>query len=471
MSATTAQIVRYSSLGFILLALALIIAFGQIPAVISLAILPFIGLYFYLLFRYPIIGVYTCLLFSFIANGLSRYIPGPLGLTIDLFLVLTLIATFFKRFDNKNWQEFQNPLVWVALFWVLYCVFEIFNPEVVSYEAWAYAVRSPAFYMLFTLLLGLIYFKDIKEAERLVHLWFAFSVLAALYSFKQFYFGLDAAEKEWLLHNASTHLLFGNLRVFSFYSDAAQFGAAMAHTALAAVILALGKQSFRRRFFYILTAAVCLYAMSLSGTRGALFILLTGGMVYLILCKNYKVLIPGMLILGCAFFLLKFTYVGHSNYQIQRMRSAFNLSDPSFQVRINNQIKLQEYLESRPFGGGIGSAGYWGLRFSPDTFLAKTPVDSWYVKLWAETGVIGITLYLLITLFILIFLAVRLWTFQHSPQRQLLLALFAGLAGITVANYGNQVLGQMPTSLLFYLSIAIIYTLTSASSGKRHLLQ
>jgi hypothetical protein len=346
-------------------------------------------------------------------------------------------------------------------------VFEIFNPEVVSYEAWLYAVRSPAFYMLFTLVLGLIYFKDITQAERLVHIWFAFSVLAALYSFKQFYFGLDEAEKEWLLQNASTHLLFGNLRVFSFYSDAAQFGAAMAHTALTAIILTLGKNPLKRKVLYILTAAICLYAMSLSGTRGALFILLTGGLVYLVLSKNYKVLIAGTLVLGIAFFLLKFTYVGHSNYQIQRMRSAFNLNDASFQVRIKNQIKLQEYLETRPFGGGIGSAGYWGLRFSPDTFLAKTPVDSWYVKLWAETGVIGITIYLLITLFILVFLTVRVWGLEHSPQRQLMLALIAGLAGIAVANYGNQVLGQMPTSLLFYLSIAIIYTFTASPAGKK----
>lgn len=466
LSAIATHIVRYSSLGFILLGLSLIIAFGQIPAVIGLAAIPFVCVYFYFLFKYPIIGIYTCLFFAFTANGLSRYIPGPLGLTIDVFLVLTLIATFFKRFESKNWQELQNPIIWVVSLWVIYCVFEIFNPEVVSYEAWLYAVRSPAFYMLFTIVLGLIYFEEFKQAERLVHIWFVFSVLAALYSFKQFYFGLDEFENKWLVQNASTHLLFGNLRVFSFYSDAAQFGAAMAHTALAAIILTLGKKSLKIRFLYIIIAAVCLYAMSLSGTRGALFILLTGGFTYLILSKNYKILLAGTLVLAGAFFLLKFTYVGQSNYQIQRMRSAFNLDDPSFQVRIKNQIKLQEYLETRPFGGGIGSAGYWGLRFSPDTFLAKTPVDSWYVKLWAETGVIGITLYLLITLFILIYLAVRLWPLESSPQKQLILALFAGLSGIAVANYGNQLLGQMPTNILFYLSIAVIYKLSSYTKEK-----
>ena len=445
--------------------LSIFIAFGQIPVLMGLILLPIAAIFLYYLFLYPLIGIYTCLFFAFIANGLSRYIDAPLGISIDLFLVITLIATFFKRFETKNWDELKNPIVIVASIWVMYCLFELFNPEVVSYEAWVYAVRSPAFYLLFTIILGLLYFKDFKETQRLIHIWLVFSVVAALYAMKQFYIGLDEAEAKWLSMNASTHLLYGNLRVFSFYSDAAQFGTAMAHAALASIILLLGKYSIQRKIIYFLTGAICLYAMSLSGTRGALFILFIGAFSYLVLSRSYKTLVIGACIIGGAFFLLKFTYVGQSNYQVQRMRSAFDLKDPSFQVRIKNQLKLSEYLESRPFGGGIGSAGYWGLRFSPDTFLAKTPVDSWYVKLWAETGIVGISLYLLITIFILAFLAIRLWKMKDSPQRQVLLALYAGMAGISVANYGNQVLGQIPTNFLFYISISIIY-IFSASKRK-----
>jgi O-antigen ligase len=307
-----------------------------------------------------------------------------------------------------------------------------------------------------------LYLKDVKEVERLLHVWLAFSVIAALYSFKQFFIGLDEAEKQWLLANTSTHLLYGNLRVFSFYSDAAQFGAAMAHAALASIILTLGKYSIKRKLLYLLCGLICLYAMALTGTRGALFVLFIGGLVYLFLSRNFKILFLGVCMVAGLFFLLKFTYVGQSNYQVQRMRSAFNLKDPSFQVRIKNQLKLSEYLDTRPFGGGIGSAGYWGMRFSPDTFLAKTPVDSWYVKIWVETGIVGIVLYLTILMFMLGYLAVRLWKQKNHKHRQPLLALYAGLAGIFVGNYGNQLLGQMPTNILFYISIAVIYNLTTS---------
>jgi hypothetical protein len=34
-------------------------------------------------------------------------------------------------------------------------------------------------------------------------------------------------------------------------------------------------------------------------------------------------------------------------------------------------------------------------------------------------------------------------------------ALISGMAGIMVASYGNEVLGQMPTSLLIYASMAM----------------
>ncbi len=459
---TSTHIIKFSYIGLLILVLSIIIVLGQLPVAIGLFVLPFVAGYLFLLFKYPLTGIYTCLFFAFAANGITRYISVPLGLSIDLFLALTWIAVFFKRFDSKNWQELKNPILIFALFWTIYCIFQIFNPEAVSYAAWLYAVRSPAFYLLMAVSLGLVLIKNKEDLFRIVHVWLGFSLVAALYGMKQFLFGLDNAELKWLSLNISTHLLFGNLRVFSFYSDAAQFGSAMAHAGMTALILLAGKFSWQRKSIYLSVALACLFGMAISGTRGALFILLAGLFSYFSLNRNFKVLVVGICLSGAAFGLLKFTYIGHSNYQIQRMRSAFNLNDPSFQVRIKNQLKLKEYLETRPFGGGIGSAGYWGLRFSPDTFLAKTPTDSWYVKIWAETGIIGLIIYVFMLLFILIYLARKLWRLEESPQKQVLLALYAGLAGIFVANYGNQVVGQMPTALIFYLSIALISNFTIA---------
>jgi hypothetical protein len=275
---------------------------------------------------------------------------------------------------------------------------------------------------------------------------------------KQLFIGLDGAEKEWLSvpGNLSTHMLFGKLRVFSFYSDAGQFGASQAHTALVAGILAINEKSKARKYFYIITAILTFYGMLISGTRGAFAILVVGFAVYLLLIRNFKIILIGAIIGGGFFSILKFTFIGQGVYEIQRLRTSLNPNDPSLQVRLENQRKLRVYLNSHPLGGGIGSAGYWGLRFTPYTFLANLPLDSWYVRIAAEFGYTVFLIYVAMLLLIM-FQGYKMIRDSRSEKRKNeLMALFCGLSGILVASYTNQVFGQLPTAILVYLSIVFI---------------
>ncbi len=139
------------------------------------------------------------------------------------------------------------------------------------------------------------------------------------------------------------------------------------------------------------------------------------------------------------------------------MRSAFDPNDPSLQVRLENQKKLKVYLATRPLGGGIGHAGVKAQRFLPNSFLANVATDSWYVLIWAETGIIG----LIIHLFILIYILARgsfiiMFRLTDPDLKILMSALLSGMAGILVASYGNAVVGTMPTSILIYTSMALV---------------
>ncbi|WP_229367477.1 O-antigen ligase family protein [Telluribacter humicola] len=446
----------------LVLALAVVIAKGQLLAVVALLALPIAVGYTVCVFRQPVVGLYSVLVVSFIAIGLTRYVPAPIGLAVDALLILTLLAEFFHRFETRQWPSLRrNPVLVAISVWALYCLLQIANPEARSMAAWFYAMRGVALYLILTVWLVMELMNDEKHFERFIMIWFGWSCVAALYGIKQFLFGVDAAEQAWLnAGNASTHVLHGRLRVFSFYSDAGQYGAAMAHAGLAGLIMALGSFSPRKRLFYLATCLLCFYGMLISGTRGALFVPLTGFTAYLFLARNFKLLVVGGLAGALVFGMLKFTYIGQDNYQIQRMRSALDPNDPSLLVRLENQKKLSTYLASRPLGGGIGSAGYWGLRFSPNTLLAQTPTDSWYVKIWAETGIVGLVLHLAMLLFFLGYFFLRIWNMPHAPIRQQLMALYAGVTGITAASYGNQVLGQIPTGTVMYMSIAFLYLLT-----------
>ena len=197
--------------------------------------------------------------------------------------------------------------------------------------------------------------------------------------------------------------------------------------------------------------------MALSGTRGAFFVVIGGSISYLVATRNFKSMIVGAVFLFGIFFFLKFTTIGNSNYQLRRMRTALDPQDASLQVRFENQLKLKKYLSNRPLGGGIGTSGSWGQRFSPNTVLADTPNDSWYVRIWAETGIIGLSIHLLMILFILYKGFAVIFSLHDPILKQYMMALHSGFAGISVAAYGNPIIGQFPINIILYFTWAAIF--------------
>jgi cell division protein FtsW (lipid II flippase) len=158
-----------------------------------------------------------------------------------------------------------------------------------------------------------------------------------------------------------------------------------------------------------------------------------------------------------AFF--RYTTIGNSSYQIFRMRSAFTPEDDaSFQVRIQNQAIFEDYLKSRPIGGGIGHAGERAKLYTGETFLSNVATDSWFVLIWAECGIIGLFLHMFILGWIVgKGLYICMFQIKDPELTAKTAALLAGIFGIIVASYGNSVLGQFPTGILVYASMAYVF--------------
>ena len=115
-------------------------------------------------------------------------------------------------------------------------------------------------------------------------------------------------------------------------------------------------------------------------------------------------------------------------------------------------------MATRPFGGGLGATGNWGLRFTPQSFLANTATDSWYVMIWADTGVVGLVYYLFMIFFILITGSINVMSKIKSEDLKVqITALCSGMAGIMMASYGNGVFGQMPTGILMYVGMVFMF--------------
>jgi len=412
---------------------------GMIPAVIAMT-LPGIGYFLHLVFKDPRKGLIFAFTINYFVLGLTRYLPGPLGLIIDAMLVLTYIAVFFRNFKLKmDLSPARNDLTLLAAIWYMYAIFQLFNPEVVSRVAWFYAMRGVSLYFFLTIPLTFLLFGRWRDLKIFFTLWSVFTLLGVAKGVVQYKFGVDPFEQRWLNEGgATTHVLFGKLRIFSFFSDAAVFGGSMGLGGLVFGTLGLTEKNRKRKFYYFFVAFSAFYGMMISGTRGSIAIPAMGSVVYIILQKKTKTIIMGGIIIALAFSFFKFTTIGQGNAEIRRMRSAFDLQDESLQVRVENQKKFKAYLATRPFGGGIGSCGNWGMRFSPDTFLAQTPPDGWYVSIWAEQG---------ITMFKL----------KNEEVKNKMQPLIAGIFGIIVASYSSGLIGQMPTGIIVYMSMAFLF--------------
>lgn len=440
---------------------AFIIAKGGL--LIALALIMFPGILFFLnrLFNNPQFGLYSVLIAGFTANALTRYVGDyPFGLSVDIILVLTYVAIFFKEFYRRmDWSPAANDLTFFASIWFTYALLELLNPEATSKMAWFFAMRGESLYMLLMVPLVLMLMNKYRDLNNFLYLWAIISILATLKGFIQLKIGLDPWEQQWLdAGGFRTHLLFGKLRVFSFYSDAGQFGAAQAHAGLVGTILFLHVKKTKEKILFGLMALAGFYGMFISGTRGAIAVPFAGFFLYLILTRNLKMITVGTVLGIMVFIFFKFTTVGNSVYAINRMRTAFDPNDASLLVRLENQKKLRVYLADKPMGGGIGSSEYWGLRFSPHGYLSTVATDSWYVMIWAEQGVIGLALHLFILFYILGRGAYLSMFRVRDPVLQgKLFALAAGILGVMAASYGNSVLGQMPTALLMYSSMAFLF--------------
>ncbi len=440
---------------------AYIIAEWGLMSGLNVMLLPILLFFLASLFYNPRIGIITTYTLNFFVLGIYRYIGTiPWGLMVDSMLIITYLALFFKTFHHSvPWENAKNELTLIAFVWLGLSFMQLVNPEAGNRTAWFYAMRGVSLYMFLTIPLIFVTFNKAKDLNLFFLLWGIFSIMGSLKGMQQKFLGVDPFEQRWLDEGgAAQHILFGKLRIFSFYSDAGQFGAAQGQAGVVFAILGFDEKKFRKRLFYFTVSILGIYGMMISGTRGAMAVPIMGFMLYIILKKNVKAMIVGAAIMVGVFVFFKYTTIGQGNDTIRRMRTAFDPNDPSLQTRLENQRRLKAYLASRPFGGGLGSTGSLGQRYNPGTFLASVPTDSWYVMIWMEQGIVGLWTHLAILFFILgksCYLIV--FRIRDDLVKTRTLALASGMFGIMVASYGNGVLGQMPTGIILYSGMAFMF--------------
>ena len=405
-----------------------------------------------------------------IANWFVQFknIHWPISVSlIDEILELMLIA--IAIIDARYTQHFERAwnLMFIAIsIWFGLCFIEIFNDTCglgININAWFTGVRLMAIQLLWILLVFSLYIDKPQSLITYFRIWAGLSLFSAFWTWKMIHFGFTDTESRWLYSVGHvTHIINGGTltRYWSTFSDAANYGCNASASAIAFLIFGITAKVKKDKIFFLLTFAAVTWGMFQSGTRTATFTMIGGFVVYLVLAKSFRIMVPSAIIGVFFIILLAFTTIGNGNQQIRRMRSAFNRNDASANVRDINKAAISKYIKDAPWGIGIGMYSENIPAWNRYKILSQIPPDSEYVFVWVRTGPIGVTVF---TCCMIIMLLGGCYIVLFRLRSPSLIGIGGGLCAafvsIQLGGYANQVLYQYPNGLTFFGGMAIVYLL------------
>jgi len=441
-----------------LAAIAICAISGSIIGICIVMVIPAALYYLIQTIRMPIIAFYGLFILNYFVIGIMRYTHTTgLSVFIDIGLISVCFAAFAHSILAKGlpWRNAYNFVTMGTLVWTTYCCFELLNPTAIS-EAWI-SSRSLIYSGVIVSFIASILISQYKYVKQLLFLLSILVLLAVLKALIQKYIGFDSAERQWLREGGSrTHIIATGIRYFSFFTDAGNFGSNMGFAGVVFGISSIYISEKRKRIYYAIVAALAIYGMFLSGTRGAMAVPLGGLLLFCLMSKNSKLMVITAFTGIFIYVFFAQTNIGQSNAMIRRMRTTFRpTEDASFNVRIENQKKLAIYLKDRPFGEGLGLGGVEALRFSERT-TTLIPHDSTYVKIWMETGIVGLVLYLSLLVISLLWACyIVMFRVKHNRLRGLLTSMLCGVFGLMISAYGNAFFNQFPTQIIVFTCLTI----------------
>ena len=430
---------------------------------------PLIVISIYVAFKCPMAFFWILCIYNYVIFGLTRnnlMISGvPISLVPEGLEILLLGVAIMDARQTPHFERTGNLMLYALLIWCGFCTLEVLNDTCglgINVAAWYQGARQLAFQILYVFLVFTIYINDTKRLVQYLLFFAGLSLFVSLYTIKQKYLGFTPAESAWLDGSRTTHVLQGGtlIRYFSVYSDAANFGEGIASAAVAFFIFGITTKIKKYRYLFLITSVLCVWGMFLSGTRTAMACLGVGIISYIFLSKSIKIAVPVILFFALTFAFLAFTNIGQGNQQIRRMRSVFNKSDQSANVRTINQETMRKYLREAPWGIGVGMNRDNVPKNNKYTLMSTIPADSHYVFVWIHTGKIGLTVFIIT---MLLMLGGACWIVLCRLKSPSLRGVGAGFCcafiSIQMGAYGNEVLFQFPNCLVFYGGLTLVYVL------------
>lgn len=435
-------------------------------ALAIICISPLAILFVYAAFKWKMGVFWSLIIVNWFIMNRNFTLPFPTSLADESLEVLLIAIAIIDVRETPHFGRAMNLMFLAIMIWCGLCVIEIINDTCglgINVNAWFTGFRLMALHLIWIILVFSLYISDSNSLTNYLRLWAGLSLFSAFYTWKMIYIGLTETENAWLHSGTnSTHLLNAGtlIRYWSTFNDAASYGCNASASAVAFLIFGITSKIKFDKIFFLLTSAAVTWGMFQSGTRTAMITLITGFIVFLLLSKSVRILVPSAIIGGFFLFILMFTNIGNNNQQIRRMRSAFDKKDASANVRDINKAAIAKYMNEAPWGIGIGMLSKDIPAWNKYKKLSDIPPDSEYVFIWVRTGYIGVTVFTCCMVMMLLGGCIIVLFRLKSPS---LIGIGGGLCAafvsIQLGGYANQILYMYPNGLTFFGGMAIVYLL------------
>jgi hypothetical protein len=386
----------------------------------------------------------------------------PLGTLYDALVGLIFFALFVNNKQKKDWTLFKNPVTITFVIIIIYQLLQLFNPYSGAPIAWLVSLRGNISFLIYVVCFQM--FSSFKEVKRFTKVWFILGTMVGLYALYQEYVGLTDFEWTWMYENPDRiHLyyIWGKMRKFSFLSDPSSFGIFMAASALACIPFMMGPFTVLKRVGFGLLMIMMLVAMSYSGTRTAMAMVIVGIVFFIIMTMHKRETLIGSVVM--VFVSLVMLFGPFYGGTMTRLRSTLNPSeDASMAVRDVKRIRMQEYVKTHPIGGGLYTVGNNGQKYAPGHPLAGPwDPDSGYLLIALETGWIGLLIFQALFFFTMLRGIQAYFSMEDPVMKCYLLAYITSFLALSVAHFTQDAMFTKPINVLVFATYALVIRIPS----------
>lgn len=388
--------------------------------------------------------VYGLMAFPIVDYTLRTPWLHPLGLAWDKIVLGILFVYALVRYLSGYRLP---PFRWYryAAWFILYglgLMFAGLSSPLVALQGY----RIDVYYIVYTLLIPFVVTP--RDVPKLLHIGAAVAILIAVSAVYQYILGVPNPPG-WA--DVGEHI---RTRVFTVLKSPNELGSYMALTTPLLVGMFLAEQDKWRRRLYLLGIPFAVATLLFTYTRAA-------WMSFALALLVVAVLFERRLLIGLVVLAVLVYFIPPIHHRIADLLSPVYWIKSAQAGRIYRWIVAYDQMASNPllgvgvgrFGGAVASQ-YLGVIYS----------DNYYMKTLAETGLVGLTLFVTMHFAMLREVFVRSIRGIHGRQRYILIGGFTGLIAVLIHNSMENVFEYAPMVIAYFM-YATLYLIWSGPHG------